>query len=551
MTQSAKLVPRAAEKEKSDGKQESAVNRPSSFRLWSAKDSSSALLYMLFSLACIVFTLTIADRFIIPRLEDSGTLSSGRWQEQDSWLLEQGRRKNLASNNCSVWRSIGWPVNEKKPKNKRILVMGDSFVWGTGYPNMNTLWWRRLQKVLNDRGYNDVEVIAAGMPAQSTAAQLADARKIIGKYKPDLIIWGYVTNDPDEIDPNGKKYVPVMRAWNERPDDFPRSVKHSLERVFPNLAWHLFDIRHKALAKSNQGKENGYEYGTWELKLLEGSNFEQYAKTVAKVAQFQEEVNLPFFFITLPAGYQSGDSQRDSLKAGAGQLTRMQEYHVKRYGKVQPLFDKSGLHFFNTLDDVVNGLRGGLTNQELSSLQLGISPSNGHPAASLCHLYACCAANILERNYPGVLGNKSKSQNSARATSINDWVPESLNLSRLADCQYLFYIPQSEKDALFMPIGKPYLQLNFENPIELRKLQLFGAGLKRAEIYLVAENQKLGYDEQLPRRLGERKGKSLVFELPKEQWTKKISSILISADISGADRRVLLDLNPDRSKANH
>ncbi len=551
MTQSAKVVPGTAEKENSDGKQNSAVNRPTSFRLLSAKGSGSALLYMLFSLACIGFALTIADRFIIPKLEDSGTLSSGRWQEQDGWLLEQGRRKNLASNNCSVWRSKGWPVSEKKPKSKRILVMGDSFVWGTGYPNMNTLWWRRLQKVLNDRGYNDVEVIAAGMPAQSTAAQLAEAPKIIERYKPDLIIWGYVTNDPEEIAPNGKKFVPVMRPWNEPSDTLPRSVKNSLESVFPNLAWHLFDIRHKALAKNNQGKENGYEYGTWELKLLEGPNFEQYAKTVAKVAQLQKEVDLPFFFITLPAGYQSGDAQRDALKAGAGQLTRMLEYHVKRYGKVQALFDKTGLHFFNTLHDVVNGLQGGLTAQELSALQLGISPSNGHPAASLCHLYACCAADILERNYSGFLGNKRKLQTAAQTAPINDWVPESLNLSRLTDCQYLFYIPQSEKDALFLPIRKPYLQLNFEHPTELSRLQLFGAGLKRAEIYLVAENQKLGYDEQLPRRLGERNGGSLIFELPKEQWTKKISSILISADISGADRRVLLDLNPSRSKANH
>ncbi|MBA3993189.1 MAG: hypothetical protein C0469_06645 [Cyanobacteria bacterium DS2.3.42] len=539
-----------SDKLESAGKQESAGRRTSSFRLLSAKDSGSALLYMLLSLACIGFALTIADRFIIPMLEDSGTLTSWRWKEQDGWLLEQGRRKNLASDDCSVWRSAGWPVSEKKPKSTRILVMGDSFAWGTGYPNMNTLWWRQLQKVLNDRGYNDVEVIAAGMPAQSTAAQLVGAKKIIGKYKPDLVIWGYVTNDPDEVAPDGKHIVPIMRSWNIPPDNLPAPVKNSLESLFPNLAWHLFDIRQNARAKNIQSKETGWDYGTWELKLLEGPNFEKYAKTLEKVAQFQKTVNLPFFFITLPAGYQAGDAQRSSLRTGAGLLTRMQEYHIERYGKVQTLFDKSGLHFFNTLNDVLSGLKGGLNSHELSSLQLGISPANGHPAASLCHLYAESAANILEKNYPGILGNKKESKTVAPLLSINDWMPHSLLLNRLADGRYLFYAPQSEKDALFLPIRKPYLQLNFEIPTELSRLRLLGAGLKRAEIYLVAENQKLGYDEQLPRRLGERKGSALVFDLPKEQWTKKISSILISADITGSDRRVLLELNPDR-KATH
>lgn len=428
--------------------------------------------------------------------------------------------------------------------------MGDSFAWGTGYPNMNTLWWRQLQKVLNGRGYNDVEVIAAGMPAQSTAAQLEGARKIIGKYNPDLVIWGYVTNDPDEVAKDGKHIVPVMRTWNRPPDKLAGSFKHSLESVFPNLAWHLFDIRENALAKNVQSKETGWDYGTWELKLLESPNFDQYEKTVANVAQFQKEVNLPFFFITLPAGYQSGDSQRGTLRTGAGLLERMQEYHVMRYGKVQNLFKTSGLHFFNILDEVVNGLKGGLTSQELSSLQLGISPANGHPSASLCHLYADCAANILEKNYPGVLGDKSSSKRVAQSASINDWVPQSLHLSRLAEGQYLFYIPQSDKDSLYLPIRKPYVQLNFENPTELSRLRLLGACLTGAEIYLVAEHQKLGYDEQAPRPVGERKGSALVFNLPKEEWTKKVSSILISADIKGADRRVLLEVNPDR-KANH
>lgn len=400
-------MPIAAGKEPLVGKETPGVKHFSLFRFVSLKQSKAALLYMFFSLACMAIVLSVADKLIIPAFEDSGALDSGHWRDQDNWLLEQRRRKNQASLDCAVWRSEAWPVSEVKSHLKRILVMGDSFVWGTGYPNMNTLWWRRLQKVLKERGYNDVEVIAAGLPAQSTATQLQEARKIVGKYKPDMIIWGYVTNDPDEVLPSGQRIVPLMRRWNEPLDDFPAALKQGIEGAFPNLAWHLFDMRRSARLRNYKGTNYGYDYGTWELKLLEGENFQHYETTVKNTAQFVRELNVPSFAITLPAGFQSGDNQRGTVKGGDLQLSKMHDYHVRRYEKVQSLFNKSGLPFYNTLDDVTNGLKQNLSTQELSALQLGINPANGHPAASLCHQYAICAANILEKNYPKVLGPKT------------------------------------------------------------------------------------------------------------------------------------------------
>lgn len=537
-------MPSATENKSTEQTQSSKNNRSKLLNFVSAKSTGEAMLYLLFSVLCIAIPLTVVDRFVIPALEDSGALESGRWQEQDGWLLEQGRRKNEATFDCSVWRSAGFPVSQTKLKPKRIIVMGDSFAWGTGYPNMNTLWWRRLQNVLDERGYKDVEVIGAGMPAQSTASQLEEARKIVGTYKPDMIIWGYVTNDPDEISATGKKIVPLMRDWKQPKDDFPLPVKRSIEAVFPNLAWHLFDIRRSARLKTVDGAKYGYDYGTWELKLLEGENFRQYQNTVKNVAEFIKELNVPSFAVTLPAGFQAGDTQRGSLRSGATLLTKMHDYHVPRYEKVKKLFDSNGLPYYDTLDEITNRLQQNLSPQELNSLQLGINPSNGHPAASLCHLYAVCTADILEKNYSGFLGSKTQGKPTSALPKFNDWTPHSAHLNRLSESRYIFYMPQNEKDALYLPLRKPYVQLNFEKPADLASLTLSGGNLKKAEIYVVDEDPVLGYDRTVPRKLAERKGNQLTVNLPADKSSSKISSILISAEIKGEDNRVLLDVVP-------
>lgn len=100
-----------------------------------------------------------------------------------------------------------------------------------------------------------------------------------------------------------------------------------------------------------------------------------------------------------------------------------------------------------------------------------------------------------------------------------------------------------------MPLRKPYAQLNFETASELTGLRLSGACLKNAEIFFVIEDQKRGYDQLTQRRLGERKGRYLTFDVPQELRSEKISSILIAAKIEGADDRVLLELNPAQKAA--
>ncbi len=64
---------------------------------------------------------------------------------------------------------------------------------------MNDIWWRQLAREVDRRGYKDVEIIAAGMQGINTRIELDVAKKVIPKFKPDLVIWGYIPNDADEL----------------------------------------------------------------------------------------------------------------------------------------------------------------------------------------------------------------------------------------------------------------------------------------------------------------------------------------------------------------
>ena len=109
-----------------------------------------------------------------------------------------------------IWLHEGESIEDKDPNKKRILIVGDSYIWGDGYSNANHMWWQQFKHLLKEKGYGDVEVIAAGFGGYSTKKQFENIiknEKIIKKINPDLIIIGFVNNDPEFRDENGELMV--------------------------------------------------------------------------------------------------------------------------------------------------------------------------------------------------------------------------------------------------------------------------------------------------------------------------------------------------------
>lgn len=457
-------------------------------------------------------------------------LSPPAWQQENDRINRNNKEKILTSGIVRnpaqgewIWRSKGFPVSQLAAKPKRILVMGDSFVWGSGYSNMNDIWWRQLQRELTRRGYEQVEVIAAGLSGASTHQELEQARNLVPVYKPNLIIWGYVTNDPDEgvIEQFNYKFV--------NQDPIIRLIKTLRDKgVFPRLNTLLFEARSRKVAGTMDEKRFGYEYSQWQLKLLEGKNFELYKKTVKELGHFQVSSGIPGFVMTLP-------SYPDRA------------YFTPLYSKVIPLFKADKIAVYNILENFLKFYSGFNSDPIYATLDpvytWRINPANGHPGTTATHFYAEQAADILEADYPQVLGERTPPAKPP-AIHINDWVPYNLNLVASSSGIYTFKYPESEEYMLRLPIGKPFVQLNLEVPVAIKEIRLSGTGLKAASLDITAVDSQRKFDDGTIYSFEEKQGTSLVWNLKGQSSAKSANTIRLSASFQNNDRKLTLTLIP-------
>ena len=493
----------------------------------------TSLSYFAVSLALIGASLFALDRWVIPAMENSGQLESFLWTDENHRLNHFTYLKNDARPNDPVWRSKYLPVTPDHTGKKRILVLGDSFVWGDGSENVNQLWWRQLQLELARRGYPQVEVIAAGLNGASTRDQKDWLSALLPKYKPDLVVMGYVTNDPEERRQDGSAYVPMMNK--ELQDEDP--LLAGLSKVLPNLTGQLRQMRklsrQAALAKSSDQKE----YADWELGILEGDNFAQYKRTVASLSETLKAANTPAFLITLPAGFQN--KTKENVSTASNFFERVKDYNAERYAKVKPVFQDAGLLFVDTNDAFAAAASSDpLLKQNSSALRLGINPGNGHPGTFSTHFYAKSAADVIEKKFPEALGLKSAEAETD--IEINDCVPPYMNVQKVSPNTFEFtYPPDATDHTLFLPLRRRHVLLSLSTPTKVSKIELEGPNLAAAQLYLNKFDEKLGYAPPAIETLALKKGANLGWEIP----VASVSSIKLRASFQGNNQLVKLKLS--------
>ena len=456
-------------------------------------------------------------------------LASRVWQQEDERIFRNNNKKILTSGDVLhptkgnwVWRSSGFPVSQVAQKPNRILVMGDSFVWGDGYANMNDIWWRQLQRELIHRGYNDVEVIAAGLNGASTHEELEQAQNLTRIYKPNLIIWGYVSNDPDERNLKLFDYSLIQK------DPLVQTLDTVEARgIFPRVSTWLAVARSSKIAQSMSGEKNGYDHLQWQQKLFEPKNFKLYQKTIDKLGVFQSRSGIPGFMMTLP-----------SLPARSS--------YTSNYSKVLPLFQSAKVPVYNILDDYL---------VYYSSLKLDpiygwrINPANGHPATASTYFHAVKAADILEAHYLQVLGKRQLSRKQP-TIQVNDWVPHNLNPTSSMAGVFTFQYPTSEDYMLRLPVNRPFVQFNLEYPGALKEIRLSGAGLEAAILDLTVVDPKFKFDDSTIYSLDSQQGNSLVWNLEGQAIAQSVNTIRLSASFKTNDRTITLTLIPAEARRN-
>lgn len=463
-----------------------------------------------------VVSLVILEYAVLPRLSMSGRVDADEWQNDVDRVNASYHLKNPGgfpfSEGDWIWHSAAYRPSIRRERPRRILVLGDSFVWGSGgIPNMNNLSWRQLERVLHRRGYLDVEVIAAGRSGASTH-QAFDALPFLrDRYQPDLIAWIYVTNDPDE-----KAVKQFDRSVLQQDGNYKAHAYFAKRGIFPRVNRQLAALREKKLEKTMPPDKVGYEYVRWEKEILQGENLRRYERTLERLGAWRRENRVPLFFMTVP---NSPDP----------------EYFEPLYAVVEPLFRREGIPFFN----IIREFAARYPNPKDEPERWRASPADGHPGHQACRFHAEKMADIIEENYSVFLGRRYRP--SIPRPWINDWFPEDMEVPDRTGARLDIRYPASSAKMPRMPVGSPFVQLNFRDPVPLARIAVSGPDMKWARIFVSGEEPEKLSESGIVVGLGERAGRRTEWSLDEYPWKHCVDSIRVQAGFDGPDRNLRID----------
>lgn len=446
----------------------------------------------------------------------------GLWKIDDQNIqLEKYRYhvNNITNNEYGypLWQIDDNPldINALESK-KKIVVIGDSFIWGDGCSNSNYLWWRQLQRKIYEDGYQDCTIIGVGKCGASTQMQLDYIKNtsIIEDLKPDMIIIGYVTNDAQYEDAEGNlvpKSIGLTDYFSDRPARW-------MKAVFPNITYLINQYLNDRYYNTGLfDKDTGFPYEQWELEIIRGTYLKRYQKeTVDPLGELTKKLNIPVILVATPS------------------IPSVQYYNEK-YGAVLPMFEDVGIRVYNPLKKYISEY------EKDEHYADGINIVNSHPGTATNVFLAEYVKELLKNDYKEYLGGCTKYN--CISSSVNDWFPHAVMPQQKGSEIEFIYPASIEKNRfLYMPIKKAYIKLSFDVPININSIKIYGEMLasESGEIYATYENSQKGYDSQELEKLGNFKegSEKVAVEL------SNITSLCIHIDIkSQYDRpfRVVLE----------
>ncbi len=443
------------------------------------------IIYSIFLILLLFLTCLIIE-IIIPKYSN--------WQKENDKIL------NVRKDKLDL--TLDYPYLDysetKLTKNeKRILIIGDSYLQGSGYTNINDTYFRQLQLELYNRGYYDATIYAVGKFGASTYDELKflTDTNMIKEINPDLIIMGYVMNDPELDDKKGKPLVPSQSDKNYFKKN---AILKKINRIFPNITYKINDSLNEKYSQSEERRYDIIVNDYWSKKYDEVA--------VQPLGKYLNSLNIPSFVVTLP--------------------NKLSENVDERY-KVLDLFKKSQITTYNTVNYLRNIYQQNPTVYEKNTK---INLTNSHPGTFYTKYYAQYLANILEKNYKSSLGKKYSKQIDYKV-SINDYIPSSIEPILIKQTEdYSYYqinYPKDKFQMLRLPINKSYLKLNLEFPVELSKITVkTAASVKCVSLYLTYIDDLLGYDSQQMFKIGKSCNDNKTFIINNH---KKVTSINIAA----------------------
>ncbi len=133
---------------------------------------------------------------------------------------------------------------DKRPGTFRILAVGDSFTWGAAVYSDDT-YPDRLERRLNALEPSvPIEVVAWARPGWNTELELEAVREHLPRLQPDLMILGFVLNDPETSDYRQRdRNQQVLQR--RRPEGWLGAFLHRRSHLFHTLYERFENLRRR------------------------------------------------------------------------------------------------------------------------------------------------------------------------------------------------------------------------------------------------------------------------------------------------------------------
>ncbi len=195
----------------------------------------------------------------------------------------------------------------------RILFLGDSMTFGYGVEAEET-YPKVLEKILNEKN-NSYETINAGITAYNTAQELTYLETEGLKYKPNLVILGFMLNDVsgnyfegESFEVENNKLVKKYPVYNF---SFLSKIKNYL-----STHSHFARVIRKNLGLWSKMDENKTVWNDRVIKTIAGINWNEmnasWNKTFLLINKMKEDLdkeNIKLLVVVLPTKEQIDDKQ--------------------------------------------------------------------------------------------------------------------------------------------------------------------------------------------------------------------------------------------------
>ena len=253
--------------------------------------------------------------------------------------------------------SLGFTDRERTTKRAgevyRIAILGDSFVWGDGLADLSAVWSHLIERRLIETFGNRVEVMSWGKRGWSTYSQLNFLKGDGKEFDIDLLIIGYVSNDPHIP---GKSMPRRMFVWDkvaQRAVPFVKNVMHLVATTSNNLLYSLPYF-------------HNWGYDAWKRELYSEDNMRRYEQVLASLQRLLEERQVEYLFVITP--------------------TMQDPNYTTQFESLLERFERLGIPWLDLRPVLVS--RYGDYSPSRVRRELWANPANGHPSEALHEMYA-------------------------------------------------------------------------------------------------------------------------------------------------------------------